>query len=174
MRARLIDAGYELAVIQVGERRGGPTRTLRGLAGGAENVLRAGELEDVLGILQEAVQGTTLVEAAELRARGPAVPSLADAVAAARASANLEAPLVVGRALPCRVVDGAAGIFELEPSDPEITGHLGDVYWALGRREEARFKWRLALSLSEDAEEQAMLERRLLTGLTADEMPGSD
>lgn len=119
VRARLIDAGHELAVIQVGERRGGPTRTLRGLAGGAENVLRAGELEDVLGILQEAVQGTTLVEAAELRARGPAVPSLADAVAAARASANLEAPLVVGRALPCRVVDGAAGIFELEPSDPE-------------------------------------------------------
>ena len=51
---------------------------------------------------------------------------------------------------------------------------LGDVYWALGRREEARFKWRLALSLSEDAEEQAMLERRLLTGLTTDEMPGSD
>ncbi|MEE2941568.1 MAG: vWA domain-containing protein [Planctomycetota bacterium] len=119
VRARLTEAGHELAVIQVGERRGGPTRTLRGLAGGAENVLQAGELEDVLGILQEAIQGTTLVEAAELRARGPEVASLADAVASARASATLETPLVVARALPCRVVDGAAGIFELEPSDPE-------------------------------------------------------
>lgn len=119
VRARLTEAGHELVVIQVGERRGGPTRTLRGLAGGAENVLRAGELEDVLGILQEAVQGTTLVEAAELRARGPVVPSLSDAVASARASARLDAPLVVNRALPCRVVDGAAGLFELEPSDPE-------------------------------------------------------
>ncbi|MEE2941489.1 MAG: VWA domain-containing protein, partial [Planctomycetota bacterium] len=128
VRARLTDAGHELAVIQVGERRGGPTRTLRGLAGGAENVLRAGELEDVLGILQEAVQGTTLVEAAEVRARGPAVPSLADAVASAREGAALGVPLVVGRALPCRVLDGAAGIFELEPSDPEgRRGALGAV-----------------------------------------------
>ena len=75
---------------------------------------------------------------------------------------------------PSRAVGYLERATELEPSDPEITGHLGDVYWALGRREEARFKWRLALSLSEDAEEQAMLERRLLTGLTADEMPGSD
>ena len=75
---------------------------------------------------------------------------------------------------PARAVGYLERATELEPSDPEITGHLGDVYWALGRREEARFKWRLALSLSEDAEEQAMLERRLLTGLTADEMPGSD
>ena len=63
---------------------------------------------------------------------------------------------------------------ELEPSDPEITGHLGDVYWALGRREEAMFKWRLALTLSDDAEEQALLERRLRTGLTPEEMPGSN
>ena len=31
---------------------------------------------------------------------------------------------------------------ELEPADSEITGHLGDVYWYLGRRDEARFKWR--------------------------------
>ena len=75
---------------------------------------------------------------------------------------------------PARAVGYLERATELEPSDPEITGHLGDVYWALGRREEARFKWRLALSLSEDAQEQAMLERRLLTGLTTDEMPGSD
>ncbi|MGC6454213.1 MAG: tetratricopeptide repeat protein [Candidatus Puniceispirillaceae bacterium] len=60
---------------------------------------------------------------------------------------------------------------ELEPSDPEITGHLGDVYWVLGRRDEARYKWRLALSLSTDEEEQAMLKSRLASGLAAEDIP---
>ena len=62
---------------------------------------------------------------------------------------------------------------ELEPSDPEITGHLGDAYWALGRHDEARFKWRLALSLSDDAEERAMLDERLANGVPAAELPGA-
>lgn len=62
---------------------------------------------------------------------------------------------------------------ELEPSDPEITGHLGDAYWALGRHDEARFKWRLALSLSDDAEERAMLDDRLANGVPAADMPGA-
>ena len=75
---------------------------------------------------------------------------------------------------PARAVDYLERATELEPSDPEITGHLGDVYWALGRREEAMFKWRLALTLSDDAEEQALLERRLRTGLAPEEMPGSN
>ena len=61
---------------------------------------------------------------------------------------------------------------ELEPSDPEITGHLGDAYWALGRRDEARYKWKLALSLSVDEEEQAMLRKRLDSGLAPEDMPG--
>ena len=60
---------------------------------------------------------------------------------------------------------------ELEPSDPEITGHLGDVYWVLGRYDEARFKWRLALSLSADEEERAMLSARLKDGLAAKDVP---
>jgi len=63
---------------------------------------------------------------------------------------------------------------ELEPSDPEITGHLGDVYWVLGRHDEARFKWRLALSLSTDEAEQDMLSDRLARGLPAAETPRSD
>ena len=75
---------------------------------------------------------------------------------------------------PARAVGYLQRATELEPSDPEITGHLGDVYWALGRREEAMFKWRLALTLSDDAEEQALLERRLRTGLAPEEMPGSN
>ena len=60
---------------------------------------------------------------------------------------------------------------ELEPSDPEITGHLGDVYWVLGRHNEARFKWRLALSLSSDEAEQKILSDRLENGLPASEIP---
>ena len=63
---------------------------------------------------------------------------------------------------------------ELEPSDPEITGHLGDVYWVLGRHDEARFKWRLALSLSTDEAERKKLSDRLAKGLPASEIPGSD
>ena len=62
---------------------------------------------------------------------------------------------------------------ELEPADPEITGHLGDAYWALGRHDEARFKWRLALSLSEDADERAMLEGHLADGVPEADMPGA-
>lgn len=52
----------------------------------------------------------------------------------------------------------------LEPSDPEIIGHLGDVYWELGRYQEARFKWRLALSFSDDAEEQKQLMAKIANG----------
>ncbi len=63
---------------------------------------------------------------------------------------------------------------ELEPADPEITGHLGDVYWVLGRHDEARFKWRLALSLSTDEAEQKKLSDRLAAGLPASEVPGSN
>ncbi|MDC1381993.1 tetratricopeptide repeat protein [Candidatus Puniceispirillum sp.] len=36
----------------------------------------------------------------------------------------------------------------LEPTDPVINGHLGDAYWAIGRYQEARFKWQYALSIA--------------------------
>ena len=52
----------------------------------------------------------------------------------------------------------------LEPADPEIIGHLGDVYWALGRYKEARFKWRLALSFSTDSKEQEILREKIKKG----------
>ena len=35
---------------------------------------------------------------------------------------------------------------ELEPNDPIVNDHLGDVYWMVGRTVEARFQWRRALS----------------------------
>jgi Flp pilus assembly protein TadD len=36
-----------------------------------------------------------------------------------------------------------------EPSDPTINEHLGDAYWTIGRRYEARFAWRAALVFAE-------------------------
>ncbi|QJU59727.1 hypothetical protein HL653_19970 [Sphingomonas sp. AP4-R1] len=36
-----------------------------------------------------------------------------------------------------------------EPGEPTINEHLGDVYWALGRRIEARYAWRAALVTAE-------------------------
>jgi Flp pilus assembly protein TadD len=50
---------------------------------------------------------------------------------------------------------------ELEPEDPTINSHLGDVYWAVGRALEARFQWRRALNLNPPAEEVARLEAKL-------------
>jgi Flp pilus assembly protein TadD len=50
---------------------------------------------------------------------------------------------------------------ELEPEDPTINGHLGDAYWAVGRRREAEFQWRRALTLHPEAEDAAKLEAKL-------------
>jgi len=49
----------------------------------------------------------------------------------------------------------------LEPTDPTITGHLGDVYWQLGRHLEAENQWRRALVLNPDEDEQARIQTRL-------------
>lgn len=42
---------------------------------------------------------------------------------------------------------------ELYPSSAIISSHLGDVYWAMGRKNEARFQWAHALSLKDDSGE---------------------
>ena len=75
---------------------------------------------------------------------------------------------------PQKAVDYLERATEMEPSDPEITGHLGDVYWVLGRYDEARFKWRLARSLSADDEERAMLTSRLENGLSPNDIPAAN
>jgi Flp pilus assembly protein TadD len=50
---------------------------------------------------------------------------------------------------------------ELEPGDATVIGHLGDAYWADGRRLEAVFQWRRALNLKPDPEEKSRIEGRL-------------
>ena len=42
---------------------------------------------------------------------------------------------------------------ELMATDPIVNDHLGDSYWAVGRKIEARFQWRRALSfITKDTE----------------------
>ena len=52
---------------------------------------------------------------------------------------------------------------ELEPEDPTINGHLGDAYWAAGRKLEAKYQWRRALTLNPEPEDAARIEAKLQT-----------
>lgn len=54
---------------------------------------------------------------------------------------------------------------KLEPTDPTINDHLGDAYWRVGRRIEARFQWRHALDNSEDEAEKQALREKIELGL---------
>ncbi|MBL4916036.1 tetratricopeptide repeat protein [Tabrizicola sp. DMG-N-6] len=55
----------------------------------------------------------------------------------------------------------------LEPVDPVVTDHLGDVYWAVGRQMEARFQWRRALSFDPEEKDATRIRRKLEIGLDA-------
>jgi Flp pilus assembly protein TadD len=56
---------------------------------------------------------------------------------------------------------------EMAPADATINAHLGDVYWAAGRRLEARYQWQRALTLDPKPAEAAAIRDRLRQGLTA-------
>ncbi len=53
----------------------------------------------------------------------------------------------------------------LEPVDPVVTDHLGDVYWANGRKREAAFQWRRALSFNPTEKDAARIRLKLEVGL---------
>ncbi len=53
----------------------------------------------------------------------------------------------------------------LEPVDPIVTDHLGDVYWMNDRKLEARFQWRRALSFNPTEKDEARIRRKLEVGL---------
>jgi Flp pilus assembly protein TadD len=55
----------------------------------------------------------------------------------------------------------------LEPVDPIVTDHLGDVYWANGRTREAAFQWNRALSFSPTETDAARIRLKLERGLDA-------
>lgn len=50
---------------------------------------------------------------------------------------------------------------EMEPEDPTINGHLGDAYWAAGRKLEAEYQWRRALTLNPEPDDAAHFQSRL-------------
>ena len=55
----------------------------------------------------------------------------------------------------------------LLPVDLIVTDHLGDVYWSVGRKMEARFQWRRALSFHPAEADAARITRKLEIGLDA-------
>lgn len=54
---------------------------------------------------------------------------------------------------------------ELQPVDPVINDHLGDALWRVGRKREAEFQWRRALSFDPEEDEVARIRRKLDVGL---------
>jgi len=54
---------------------------------------------------------------------------------------------------------------ELLAIDPIINDHLGDAYWAVGRRIEAEFQWNRALSFEPEEKDAARIRRKLEVGL---------
>ena len=54
----------------------------------------------------------------------------------------------------------------LVPGDPTINDHLGDAFWRAGNRISARFQWNHALTFSTNAEDKAVIERKLKFGLS--------
>ena len=55
----------------------------------------------------------------------------------------------------------------LEPVDPVVTDHLGDIYWVDGRTLEARFQWRRALSFEPAEADAVRIRLKLEKGLDA-------
>lgn len=54
-----------------------------------------------------------------------------------------------------------------EPQDPTINEHLGDAYWTVGRRYEARYAWKSAKLFAED-DDQDRLSQKIDLGLLSE------
>jgi Flp pilus assembly protein TadD len=54
---------------------------------------------------------------------------------------------------------------ELDAGDPEINNHLGDAYWMVGRKDEAKFQWLRVLTLKPEDKVKADAERKIASGL---------
>ncbi|MBX3510799.1 MAG: tetratricopeptide repeat protein [Hyphomonadaceae bacterium] len=63
------------------------------------------------------------------------------------------------------LIERANALAVREPNS-EVLDHLGDVYWRLNRRDEARDAWRQALAAQPDALRRRDLESKLQRGLT--------
>ena len=63
---------------------------------------------------------------------------------------------------------------QLHPGEPVINDHLGDAYWRVGRRFEARYQWRHALGLDPDDDLRETVEHKLKLGLDAVESAAAE
>ena len=54
---------------------------------------------------------------------------------------------------------------ELRPVDPVINDHFGDALWRVGRRLEAEFQWRRAMSFDPEEKDLKRIKRKLEVGL---------
>ena len=61
----------------------------------------------------------------------------------------------------------------LDAGDAEINDHLGDAYWRVGRRDEARFQWRAVLTMKPDAEIKARADAKLASPEGPDALIGA-
>jgi tetratricopeptide (TPR) repeat protein len=53
----------------------------------------------------------------------------------------------------------------LVPADPTLNDHLGDAYWRVGRKREAKFQWSHALKLNPEPDDAEKLRQKLEKGL---------
>ena len=53
----------------------------------------------------------------------------------------------------------------LKPDDPVINDHLGDAYWRIGRKLEAKYQWQQSLTLKPDKDLIATIDKKLKDGL---------
>lgn len=54
---------------------------------------------------------------------------------------------------------------EAAPADATINEHLGDAYWKVGRRTEARYQWERALTLDATDAQRSAIAKKLEQGL---------
>jgi Flp pilus assembly protein TadD len=52
------------------------------------------------------------------------------------------------------------------PEDSTLLDHLGDAYWQVGRQNEARFQWKHARDLSQDAAFKTLADQKIRHGIT--------
>ena len=62
---------------------------------------------------------------------------------------------------------------ELKASDPVINDHLGDAYWRVGRKLEARFQWNHARDLNPEPEDLEKILKKIESGLEDEATPAA-
>jgi len=69
--------------------------------------------------------------------------------------------VLVRQGNPAEAIRWLERAVESDSEDATINGHLGDAYWAVGRKLQAEFQWRRALNLNPEPADAAKLEAKL-------------